>query len=96
MVNGFTVHLSHDYTITQRLVFSVTLLSSVFQQWTFLCPQAHVLSGWRPSHFNVLLLSLPSQDSVVMRERERKEEKQNEINYIWGGGGKKLYTHFWF
>jgi hypothetical protein len=60
LVIGFIGH-SHStrectlqITITQRLVFSVTvftaLLGNVFQQWMFLCSQAHSLAGWRPSH----------------------------------------------
>jgi hypothetical protein len=46
-------HTTHDYTlqitITHRLMFSVkvftALLGNVFQQWTFLCSQAHILAG---------------------------------------------------
>jgi hypothetical protein len=42
------LHLTNHHN---RLVFSVTvftvLLGNVFQQWTFLCPRAHVLAGRR-------------------------------------------------
>jgi hypothetical protein len=67
-------YTTRDYTlqitITHRLVFSVTvftaLLGNVFQQWKFLCFRAHFLACWRPSHTNLLLFKLPSQDSLVM------------------------------
>jgi hypothetical protein len=65
---------THDYTlqftIAHKLVFSVTgftaLLDNVFQQWAFFCSQAQVLVGRRQSHSNLLLFSLPSQDSPVI------------------------------
>jgi hypothetical protein len=51
-------------------VFSVTVLTALlgngFQQWAFLCSGAHILAGWRPSHTNLQLFSLPSQDCLVM------------------------------
>jgi hypothetical protein len=57
----YTSHI----TITHRLVFSVTvctaLLGNVFQQWTFLCFQAHVRAGWQPAHTNLPL------SNVVLR-----------------------------
>jgi hypothetical protein len=34
---------------------------------TFLCFRTHVFVGWRPSHTNLLLFSLPSQDRLVIR-----------------------------
>jgi hypothetical protein len=51
-------------------VFSVTvftaLLGNGFQQWTFLCSQAHVLAGWPPSHTKIPSLLTAVSNSVVM------------------------------
>jgi hypothetical protein len=69
-------YITRDYTlqitVTQRLVFSVTVftafLGNVSQQWTFFCPRLHFLAGWQPSHTNLLLLLLPSQHSPVIAD----------------------------
>jgi hypothetical protein len=36
------------------MVFTA-LLGNIFKQWTFLYSQAHVLTGWLPSHTYLLL-----------------------------------------
>jgi hypothetical protein len=46
----YTLHI----TITHRPVLSVTLFGNAFQWRTFLCFLAHVLTGWRPSHANLI------------------------------------------
>jgi hypothetical protein len=62
------LHATHDYilqlAITHRLVFSVTLLCSSFQQWMFVCFLAHVLTGWQPSHANLMLWLLASASTL--------------------------------
>jgi hypothetical protein len=62
-------------TITQTLVFPVTILPSLlgntFQQWMILWVRAHVPAVWRLSHSSFLLFQLPCQDCSVMAARPR-------------------------
>jgi hypothetical protein len=46
-------------TVTQRLVFGATvMLGNIYQQWTFLCSQTHVLTDWQPSNTNLILFQM--------------------------------------
>jgi hypothetical protein len=47
------------------------LLDNGFQQQKFLYSRAHDLAGWRPSHTNFLLFSLPSKDFLFMATGHR-------------------------
>jgi hypothetical protein len=61
LIIGFTGHLYSswlhftDHCLTQTLESSATLLDNGSQQRTFLCFRAHVLTGWRQSHSNLIL-----------------------------------------
>jgi hypothetical protein len=56
-------------SLSHGLMFSVTvftvLFGKIFQQWTFLCSQDHVLTGWLSSHTNILIYWLLSQESYL-------------------------------
>jgi hypothetical protein len=68
-------------------VFSVTaftaLLGNVFQQWTFTCIWAHVLTGWRPSHTNHLLFYLLSQDTPINQSQSHIVTNGQSISMSW-------------
>jgi hypothetical protein len=60
-----------------------TLLTNVSQQRTFLCSQAHVLTGWWPSHTNLLLFQLMSQDSAVSQSQSYVTTDGQSASLSW-------------